>query len=86
MKKIIVTHRGIASKIKKYKSEMLIKAKKSSQHSYWDKLWEDKECVVWISLGCPNFWDRINSGMIGRNGEASVSFLNLNTISVVRCK
>ncbi len=51
---------------------MLLKANYSSTNKFRLKI-EEKNKVVWISIGKPNLWNLINSGMIF-SSEASVTF------------
>lgn len=38
------------------------------------RLLEDRNPVVWVTLGKPNFWNKLFSGMVGEKDEACVIF------------
>ena len=71
MKKIKVTHRSTNEKMRMIQQSMLLKSSYTSKNKW--RLWiEERNRVVWVSLGKPTFWNRINSGML--LSEASVTF------------
>lgn len=74
MELITVTHRSTIENIKNLQKSMYLKANYPIPDNYLMRLLEDNKKVIWISLGQPNFWNRMWSGMIGKRGDAYIIF------------
>ena len=68
----LVTHRGTNEHIESVLQRGFIKA--YAPRTRIDKLVDHKNPAVWVSEGKPTWFNRIFSGMVGKRGEASVTF------------
>ncbi|MBY6846731.1 hypothetical protein HYI19_18225 [Clostridium botulinum] len=73
-KKIIVTHRGTKESISKKQKEMILRANYPIPNNQITRFCEDRNKVVWVSSGKPNFWNKLWSGMVGKKDEACIIF------------
>jgi|GEM_PF-2277725 len=71
---ITVTHRGTNESILAKIKQGSLKANYPRPDLPITRLLEHSKPVVWVSEGRPTFWNRIWSGMVGKSGEASMSF------------
>lgn len=72
--KITVTHRGTAESIRNKQNNMKLEANYPNPDSKLLRLLEDRNKVVWVSLGKPNLWNKISSGMYFKRDEACIVF------------
>ena len=70
--KTLVTHRGTNEHIEKVLQQGYIQA--YGPRTPIDAFIDHKNPAVWISEGNPTWYNRIFSGMVGKRGEASITF------------
>ncbi|MDE7424688.1 MAG: hypothetical protein K2N51_13540, partial [Lachnospiraceae bacterium] len=68
----LVTHRGTNEHIEKVLQQGYIRA--YGPRTPIDAFIDHKNPAVWISEGRPTWFNRIFSGMVGKRGEASITF------------
>jgi len=72
---IILTHRGTNENIKNKIQTKCIPANYPIINNWFIRnLLEHKNKAVWVSVGNPNWWNKIWSGMMGERGEAYIVF------------
>lgn len=72
--KVIVTHRGTIESIMEKQRDMKLRANYPMPNCKIMRLLEDNKKVVWVSKGEPNWVNKILSGMVGKKGEAYITF------------
>lgn len=71
-KKITITHRGTNESIKEKQKSMILRANYPIPNNKFTRFLDDKNKVVWVSAGKPNFWNKLWSGMVGKKDEACI--------------
>lgn len=72
-----VTHRGTNESISSKLKQGFLKANYPRPNNAFTRWFDHPKSAVWVSEGQPTWWNRIWSGMIGKNGQASITF-NVN--------
>ncbi|WML35334.1 hypothetical protein [Clostridium sp. OS1-26] len=72
--RITVTHRGTKESISKKQNEMLLRANYPTTDNIFMRYIEDRNRVVWVSMGRPSILNMIWSGMVGKRNEACIIF------------
>lgn len=71
---IWITHRGTNESIIQKLDQGYLPANYPRPNNAFTRFTEHSEKAVWVSEGRPNIYNRIFSGMIGKRGEASITF------------
>lgn len=70
----LVTHRGTNENIAKKLQQGYLSANYPNPNNIITRTLDHNKPAVWVSEGKPNLFNRIFSGMIGKCGEASITF------------
>lgn len=71
---ILVTHRGTSENIAKKLQNGYLPTNYPNPNNAVTRALDHNKPAVWVSEGKPNLFNRIFSGMIGKRGEASITF------------
>jgi hypothetical protein len=71
---VTITHRGTNEDIRAKLEKQELPAHYPVPNNLATRLLDHPRPAVWISVGKPTLWNRVWSGMVGKRGEASVTF------------